>query len=83
MVDPIAVPLGVGGEVQSMIDSLNGKEFTCDCNRRTHRCENWLAFVGDVPSGLKGDDGRYYWIFIRCPVTNYDWSYEKIQNRVA
>lgn len=83
MVDAIAVRRDVGGEVQSMIDSLNGKEFRCDCSNGTHKCENWLAYVDDTPSGLKGDDGRYYWIFIRCHEGNYDWSYEKIQNRVA
>ena len=77
------MPPDVGGEVQNMIDSLNGKEFRCDECNETHRRENWLAFRDAASGGLKGDDGQYYWIFVRCHDGNYDWSYEKIQNRVA
>ena len=71
----------MGGEIGETIKNLRGKQFPCTCHHEhLIKLETFTAYPHE--GGLADKDGKKWWLYVTCPLCNYDWSWWKVQNRL-
>ncbi len=75
-IDERSINENMGGEIGEIIKALKGKTFLCSCKNKII-VDNWLGY--QHPGGLSNKDGLTWWIYVRCPNCEYDWSWNKVK----
>jgi hypothetical protein len=70
----------LGGEIGKIIEELKDKKIRCSCGRN-FIIGSWFAY--DHDGGVADKDGNKHWLYHECPYCNYQWSWWKLQRRVA
>jgi hypothetical protein len=74
----------MGGEIKELLDKIKDKEFSCTCSlwrgKKKQVLDSFLGYPHD--GGLADKDGNKWWVYYRCKVCGYDWSFWKITNRL-
>ena len=69
----------LGGEIEDIIEQIEGKRFLCTCNTK-YIINHFLGY--DHNGGYKDKDGNRWWVFVECPKCKYQWSIDKLLARI-
>ena len=78
--------MALGGELAQAMRELQDKPFLCTCMSKQHtqrifRIAQFEGYPHD--GGLADETGEKWWLYVTCPHCGYQWSFWKLQNRLA
>jgi len=71
-----------GGEIPDLMTKLQNVKFRCvgPCNKPLDALPFWG--YPDHDAGYADEDGRKWWLYVKCPFCNYATSLWKIKNHI-